>query len=190
MIKGVNASEKGVGFTMKGQDGWFNFARNLPTGYDQGAVLALAPEIEKGQRVRFAFTSPEGSPDRRNIVVRKDGSHELTIMNTAPPTPSQNGGDSYDSQENEQNVHWRECLRLAKDLYIARCSPDDARAVAPAAVLGMAWELFQGGPNENAEPIKADSERAVLAYEVNEPTAKPVHADGDPGPEYEGEAGG
>ena len=158
IIDGVNANEKGTGFLLEGQppNTWFNFSRVLPRDYQAGLTLpAKPPELTKGQQVRFLYeTSKMG---KRFIQVNPDGSHEFTILDAPADTTNANGGVAIASYAQEKNdaILWAVCLKLAGELYIARCSPDDERSVATGAVLSMAQELFQGSPNENSDPEKA-----------------------------------
>ena len=212
-VQGVNANDKGVGFTLKGQEGWFNFSKFLPREHQEGLTIPkLPPEDMEGKRVRFLFEV--NKMGKRYIQVNADGSHELTIMDTAPP--SQNGESSYDPDPKSNAILWAVCLKLAGELYIARCNKDDARSVATVAVLHMAWGLFQGGPSGSGEPIKAETARVMAGVVDDEPIkadpaefvrevvpvtpqeraaaldriAKELESpstDGDPGPEYEQE---
>ena len=184
-IDGVNASERGVGFILAEQQGWFNFSQFLPREHQEGLTIPhLPPELRKGQRVRFLFDT--NKVGKRYIQVNADGSHEFTMLDAAPP--SQNGGPMvYDPTAKSDAIQWAVCLKLAGELYIARCSRDDERSVATAAVLKMAWELFGGGPNGNGDPIKAEFPapeivRASQPVPGNRSAAVPSD-DRDPGPE-------
>lgn len=179
-IDGVNKNDKGTGFLLEGRPNvWFNFSQFLPRDHQEGLTIpSLPPEPQKGQRVRFMFDT--NKMGKRYIQVNPDGSHEFALINAATlAAPAQNGS-SYNPDPKGDAILWAVCLKLAGELYIARCSQDDARSVATAAVLSMAWELFQGGPNENAEPIKADPPGSYT-----QEFSAPVPTDGDPGPQYQ-----